>query len=150
MCSRLIFTIAFSLFLAVCSLHLHAQNDCNFNGIPDTEELNSDADSTIHACDNCALVSNAGQLDTDGDGFGNQCDADLDNTAFVNFGDLALFKTAFNSADPHADFDGSGFVNFGDLAIFKSLFNKAPGPGVYVPTEKAVWDEFNWDEAVWQ
>ena len=28
------------------------------------------------------------------DGFGNLCDADLDNTAFVNFGDLALFKTA--------------------------------------------------------
>ena len=80
--------------------------------------------------DNCMLASNADQRDTDGDGYGNRCDADLDNSGgVVNFGDLALFKTAFGTSNPDADFDGNGgVVNFGDLATFKTLFGKAPGP----------------------
>lgn len=77
--------------------------------------------------DNCTLVANPDQRDTNGDGFGNICDADLDNSGVVNFGYLALFKAAFLTADPHADFDGSGFVNFGDLAIIKAQFLGPPG-----------------------
>jgi hypothetical protein len=87
--------------------------------------------------DNCKLVPNGpndtatagpSQNNTDGDGFGNWCDADLDQSGFVNFGDLAAFKAAFGSTDPDADFNGSGFVNFGDLARFKALFGAPPGP----------------------
>jgi len=51
-------------------------------------------------------VANPEQRDTDTDGYGNRCDADFDN---------------------------SGFVNFADLAIFRQLFGAAPGPSGRVP-----------------
>ncbi len=91
--------------------------------------VDSDADGVADSGDNCRLEANTNQRDTDGDGFGNLCDADLDNSGFVNFGDLALFKERFLSDDADADFDGDGSVNFGDLAIIKARFLGAPGPG---------------------
>ena len=88
----------------------------------------SDADGIVDAEDNCVFVANDGQRDTNEDGYGNHCDADLDNDDLVNVTDLALFKAAFNTDDPNADFDGSGRVNFADLVIFKELFDQPPGP----------------------
>ena len=72
----------------------------------------------------------AGQLDGDGDGHGNVCDADLNNTCGnANFGDLIVFKSIFGTADPQGDLnDTGGNVNFGDLIAFKGLFGTAPGP----------------------
>ena len=93
----------------------------------------SDCDGVNDSVDNCTEVANASQLDTDGDNYGNVCDADFDNTGFVNFADLAYFKTKFGSSDSETDLDGSGFVNFADLAIFKTLFGKAPGPSGLAP-----------------
>jgi hypothetical protein len=60
-------------------------------------------------------------------------DADLDNSGFVNFSDLAAFKAAFGTGDPDADLNGSGFVNFADLAQFKALFGQPPGPSGVAP-----------------
>ena len=70
--------------------------------------LDSDGDGVSDVGDNCTLVANADQRDTDGDGFGNPCDPDLTNDCRVNFNDLALFKTAIFGSDPNADFDGDG------------------------------------------
>src|SRR5688500_1997304 len=39
--------------------------------------LDSDGDSVVDAFDNCTAVANANQLDSDGDGYGNACDADF-------------------------------------------------------------------------
>ena len=75
-----------------------------------------------------ADVPNSNQRDTNGDGYGNLCDADFDNNGFVNFNDLTLFKQKFTTTDADANLDGIGIVNFADLAIFKSLFGKPPGP----------------------
>jgi hypothetical protein len=104
--------------------------------------LDSDNDGIDDDFDNCKLVPNGPndtasngppQNDTDGDGYGNMCDADFDNSGFVNFGDLAAFRAAFGTSDAAADLNGSGFVNFGDLARFKALFGQPPGPGVPEP-----------------
>jgi hypothetical protein len=100
------------------------QPDDDNDGIP------NDSDNCITEA-NGTLIPDAGsnsQLDTDGDGYGNWCDADLDNSGSVNFGDLAAFRAAFGTSDANADLDGSGFVNFGDLARFKALFGQPPGP----------------------
>ncbi len=78
--------------------------------------------------DNCTTLANANQIDTNGDGYGNACDADFDNNGIVNFADLAYIKAHFGTNDANADLDGNGIVNFADLAIVKSLFGKAPGP----------------------
>jgi hypothetical protein len=88
----------------------------------------SDGDGVLNDTDNCVLAANADQRDTDGDGFGNVCDADLNNDCIVNFPDLGLFKVLFFGSDPDADFDGDGVVDFGDLAIMKAGFFQPPGP----------------------
>lgn len=103
-----------------------------YNGLSvdiDTAVADTDNDGVLDDVDNCLEVENAGQLDSDSDGFGNACDGDLDNNCFTNFTDLGLFGDAFGSpGDNPADFDGSGFVNFDDLGIFGSLFGTPPGP----------------------
>ncbi len=88
----------------------------------------SDCDGLADNADNCILEDNADQRDTDADGIGNACDADLNQSCLVNFADLAALKQRFLSSDPHADFDGNGIVTFGDLAIMKQQFLRPPGP----------------------
>ncbi len=81
-----------------------------------------DADGVADTDDNCIGLQNTPQRDTDGDGIGNRCDADLDQNCLVNIGDLGLLKQAFFTAgDVDEDFDGDGIVGFGDLGIFRSL-----------------------------
>ena len=93
----------------------------------------SDGDGVVDGTDNCSVVANPDQTDSNGDGLGNACDADLNDDCSVNFGDLAVLKAAFfpNPFLADADFNGDGLVNFGDLAFMKStFFNGAnPGPG---------------------
>ncbi len=101
----------------------------------DGRSNDADSDGLRDDLDNCILVPNgplAGtgppQHDTDGDAFGNACDADLNDDGIVNFLDLALFKAVFLSGDADADLTGDGIVNFLDLARLKELFLKPPGP----------------------
>ncbi len=97
----------------------------------------TDSDGVPDSTDNCTLVANTDQRDTNGDAIGNACDADLDGDCAVNFADLAGLKAAFipNPHNPDADFDGDGFVNFGDLALMKATFFNGddPGPGPGAP-----------------
>jgi formylglycine-generating enzyme required for sulfatase activity len=87
-----------------------------------------DGDGVADAADNCTGTANAEQRDTDADGIGNACDADLNQSCIVNFGDLALMKSVFFSADPDADLNGDGTVNFLDLGIMTAGFFEPPGP----------------------
>ena len=88
-----------------------------------------DGDGVTDDIDNCTLVANSAQRDTDGDRIGNFCDADLNNDCDINFLDLGLLKSVFFSADPDADLNGDGDVNFLDLGLMKATFFGPPGPG---------------------
>ncbi len=94
-----------------------------FEGPPD-----ADGDGVLDSADNCVDVANAGQLDSDGDGFGNACDADLNNDCIVNVIDLGFLKSLFFSTFPEADFNGDGVVNAIDLGIMRTAFFGPPGP----------------------
>ena len=83
----------------------------------------TDGDGVADTLDNCPLTANANQRDTDGDGLGSLCDADLNNDGVVNLQDYGLFRQRFGTADPDADFNGSGLVTNSDFAIFRSLLN---------------------------
>lgn len=87
-----------------------------------------DKDGVDDKIDNCVIVANPNQRDTDADGIGNLCDADLDNSGFVNSIDFSMFKQRLLSRDPDADLDGNGFVNSIDFSMFKKLLLKRPGP----------------------
>ena len=100
------------------------------NGLDDVDP---DGDGIPYWRDNCTAVANPDQRDTDGDGYGNLCDADFSNDGVVNFADLAIFRARFGTTDPDADLNGDGAVNFADLAIFRSRFGQPPGPSGTAP-----------------
>lgn len=98
----------------------------------------TDGDGVPDPDDNCTEVANTNQRDTDGDGYGNACDMDLDNSGFTNIIDLSLFRSVLGKPVPnvvpyvmadHADFDGSGgVVNIIDYTKIRGALGKVPGP----------------------
>lgn len=91
--------------------------------------VDRDGDAVDDAYDNCVFVPNADQRDTDRDGFGNRCDADLDGDGAVTVLDFAPFSTVLFSADEDADFDGDGVVGTIDFALFLQMLGRPAGPG---------------------
>jgi len=63
--------------------------------------------------DNCVHVSNPGQEDTNLNGYGNACGADLNKDGIVDFLDLGVLMSRFFTFDPDAD---CGFENLPCLA----------------------------------
>lgn len=101
--------------------------------------VDMDEDGVADNMDNCTLVANPDQLDSNGDGFGNICDPDTNNDGVVGFIDYAMLTGAFLSVpgDPtwnaDADFNGDGVVGFPDIAIYPAYFLGSPGPSGIAP-----------------
>jgi hypothetical protein len=94
-------------------------------------DMDTDSDGLVDHLDNCTLVPNPTQLDSDGDGYGNICDADFNNDGVVNINDLNRLKARLNIVpvvDLITDLDGNGAVNINDLNRLKSYLGKPPGP----------------------
>ena len=96
-------------------------------------EEDSDRDGWYDVCDNCTEISNKLQLDTDADGYGNSCDADLNNDNISNTLDIPLFTEAFQAGDLTVDINEDGVVNTLDIPDFVRLFFDTPGPSAFVP-----------------
>jgi len=96
---------------------------------PDT-----DGDGVPDETDNCTLLANPGQCDSDEDGFGNRCDADLNNNGATNAQDTTLFRQQLGqpSVGPTfnpADLNCNGAVNAQDTTLFRQRLGLPPGPG---------------------
>lgn len=116
------------------------REDPNYNAIMDAGESDSlladdsDGDGRLDGYDNCIGVANPDQLDTDGDGFGQLCDGDLNNDGRTNTLDLNLYKLAHRTVagdsnyNVDADFNGDGRINTLDLNIYRQLHRLPPGP----------------------
>jgi uncharacterized protein (DUF1800 family) len=89
----------------------------------------TDGDGITDDLDNCRTLSNANQRDTNGDGYGNRCDPDLNGDGITDGRDTNALRVAFGGSGPDADFDGNGVVNGVDVGILRSFFGKPPGPG---------------------
>ena len=98
-----------------------------------TATADSDSDGVADDVDNCTLVANPLQIDSNGDGYGNFCDADLNNDGIVNAIDLGLFKAVFFTGDDDADFNGDMIVNVLDLGLLRVGFFQPPGPSALAP-----------------
>jgi uncharacterized protein (TIGR03790 family) len=108
----------------------------------------SDGDGVPDARDNCLHFPNADQRDTNGDGFGNACDADFDGDGRVSAGwgalppgvtgDLAALERAIAQRryDADLDLDGDRDVDADDAGIASLWLFLPPGPsGVAKPAE---------------
>ncbi len=99
----------------------------------------SDGDGVPDAADNCTLVVNADQLDADGDGYGNLCDGDLNNSGFVNTADFGLLRSVIGQAASSgplaaaADLNGSGTVTTADFGLLRAMLGTTPGPSGVAP-----------------
>ncbi|CAN5197255.1 hypothetical protein BH24PSE2_BH24PSE2_08570 [soil metagenome] len=94
-----------------------------------------DNDGLLDFEDNCIEHFNPGQCDTNRDGYGNRCDADLNNNGGVTQADLGMFRSQFGSTGRgiDADLNCNRGVTQSDLGIFRALFNKPPGPSAFAP-----------------
>ncbi len=96
----------------------------------------ADGDGLADDQDNCILVENPDQVDSNKDGIGNRCDADIaqPNDCFVNFLDLTAISDAFFTNpsspawNPDADMIPDGSINFLDLDVISDQFFSTPGP----------------------
>jgi uncharacterized protein (TIGR03790 family) len=102
--------------------------DRDFDGIPDST-------------DNCTEMPNPDQRDTNADGFGNLCDADIDGDGIVTTswgviypltrrGDVEWIALSAQNGpyDPNYDLDGNGKVDAGDVSISQLVLFRPPGP----------------------
>ncbi len=97
------------------------------------DATDTDGDGVVDDLDNCTEIANADQRDSNGDGFGNVCDTDLNNDNITNAVDLGIFKAAFFTTNADADFNGDGIVNAIDLGTLKVFFFLPPGPSGLAP-----------------
>lgn len=86
--------------------------------------FDSDKDGVVDKLDNCPPYANALQLDTDQDGIGNRCDADMNNNQHFDAEDKSLFQQLLEQRNPLADLHEDGVVDKQDLAIFEELIRK--------------------------
>ena len=102
--------------------------------IPDT-----DRDGVADTSDNCTLVANPGQCDTDRDGYGNHCDADLNNDGVTNATDVSLYRGWLGVAVPTTppfssrDMNCSGAVNAQDTVLLRNRLGLPSGPSALAP-----------------
>ncbi len=95
-----------------------------------TTQADMDQDLIPDALDNCKATANVLQTDSDNDGYGNQCDCDLDNNGIVDAADywrwrmLVTIDPATELWNAAVDFNENGIADADDYTIFNSRYGQ--------------------------
>jgi hypothetical protein len=95
---------------------------------PEGTPGDDDGDAIANSFDNCTAIPNPDQRDTNGDGYGNLCDGDLNGSELVTAADWAIMRSRLNTVNADADLNGSGLVTQTDINILRGQLNRRPGP----------------------
>lgn len=111
----------------------------------DDDVSDLDGDGIDDDMDNCLGLANPEQRDSDEDGYGNACDADVDGDGLVTTswgqtyplearGDLEWIALSMTSGvyDPNHDLNGDGRVDASDVALASIPLFLPPGPSATV------------------
>ncbi len=133
-------SLAWGFFLATGNQYVPGKDNYSNAWAVRPGDINpdEDGDGVAFAIDNCTLVANPTQYDSDTDGYGNRCDGDLNNNSFTNSQDYVLFRAQLGqpSVPPtynKADINANGVVNSQDYVLFRGLLGSPPGPSGLVP-----------------
>ena len=91
-------------------------------------------DTDSDGVDNCVLIANPSQHNSDGDAFGNRCDGDFDGSGLVGLRDFLVHRKSMQMpippADPDADHEEppDAFVGHSEVGIFPTFWGLPPGP----------------------
>ncbi len=94
----------------------------------------TDGDGVVDTSDNCKATANPLQQDANADGFGNICDADINNSGTVTTADFGLLRSVlgqaagFNATAAASDMNSSGTVTTADFGLLRARLGTAPGP----------------------
>lgn len=102
---------------------------------PAQPPVDTDQDGILDSDDNCTLHPNSAQIDSNGDGYGNRCDADYNDDGQIGGPDFERFVAGFLSEvgestyDHAVDCDGDGQIGGPDFSCFVLGFRAGvPGP----------------------
>jgi hypothetical protein len=107
-------------------------------GQPGCPIEDTDADGIADDADNCLDASNPGQVDSNGDGYGNHCDADYDDSGSVGGADFNRIRSRYGmtAADPgfdaDLDHDSDGVIDQWDVRALKRSLGRPAGPSALV------------------
>lgn len=102
--------------------------------------VDTDADGVPDVFDNCTLLKNGptaqeanspgcdSQRDTNGDGFGNRCDADFNQSGDVQLDDFLDIITFLGGNDADHDLDCDDTVQLSDFLLTIGFLGSAVGP----------------------
>lgn len=103
-----------------------------------TGTTDTDGDGVVDTADNCTLVPNPDQIDSNQDGYGNVCDTDINNDGITNSLDQVDWSWAYVYSlsglfDADADFDSDGDIDATDAEFFADYLGLPPGPSGIAP-----------------
>jgi hypothetical protein len=95
----------------------------------------TDGDGILDEEDNCLLVANASQVDSNVDGFGNACDPDVTNDGVVGLPDLIRVYPLIGAVegesleyDAELDLSGDGAIGIPEFLQINNWVGGPPGP----------------------
>ena len=86
--------------------------------------LDQDGDGFADVIDYSPKTNFNQNIDSNGDGYGNNIDADFDNNGIVNANDLLMLRSKLGTDDGDTDMNCDGIVNANDLLYYQKQYGK--------------------------